>query len=1076
MKKIIILLSVFITTICCAQKPTLVVPDGHNYPIKKIVVDKQGKYVFTAALNRCLMWEAKTGRQLYSFKFDNSGDYIGMDLSPDGSIIAIASGGNLFLYTTQNGKKIELDRLPFGIYDVRFSTDGNDVYLASTDGIHILNAKTLVEKETIKEDFTGYSPRIWLVANDKVLIAGNITQGTGCRIYDINTKQKISSFDLPEEKKFSQFTFLPKQNLLAAYSYGSGVGLEFYDVYSGLKKGSIACQLDNGAIVPSENTNEILISGEPDAEGSIISSSLNLYSTESFKKINTFKNGPSVNGGYFNGLAKRGWFHSNTNEVGNYDLNKNIYTVSLKGFVADFIKQFGTMVYNNNNSYLHLTTNDNNFKTIDLAQMKSILHRDLKVYPDAVAISFTGDTVAVFIDNVVTVKNIKTSAIIKTFSNLGMSEGMGRQSNFFFSNDNKFLFYSDGNVNEKINNGFTNIIKLNLVTGLKKKFISAKAFGSTTVNADKTLMAGFETGYKFNTAVVWDLATGKRIFTKATESFVIQISNDKKRVLLLEGKYYKRFDLATNKLIDSSVAATDNIHVGEIFSGDFSSELKSYTWPGGMSGAYEQFFSSDGKVFYTIEDFDNKIKAWEAATGRFIGTLYLFKESNDYVFMDADGRFDGTPEGVKQIYYVINKKPLPLDKIFEKYYTPNLYVRSVAGEKFDKIDVNIKPFPKAKISYAEAKRNLSVEEDGVPLYKNNTGIAEITINATAPEDKVDEIRLFHNGKVVNLATRGLFVTDNDGTESKKYVVNLLPGNNNFSAIALDSQRTESDVDEINVSYSLNVNQPISKPIQNNNNTAIISPIDKNATMYLMVVGINAYTNKVNPLTYALPDATSFKDEIEKDAKSVLANVKTYFITDAKADKAGIVNAFNEIKKEAKPQDVFVFYYAGHGYISPTNKEFYLVSADVADGGESLLKNGIPAKDLQQYAVDIQAQKQLFILDACQSAGAFDAMLKHDGEQQKSLAVVARSTGTHWMAASGSTETAKEFGELGHGAFTYALLQGLKGQAALNKMITVNGMKNFLQVQVPELVKKYGSNNQYPASYGFGNDFPVEIVK
>ncbi len=209
---------------------------------------------------------------------------------------------------------------------------------------------------------------------------------------------------------------------------------------------------------------------------------------------------------------------------------------------------------------------------------------------------------------------------------------------------------------------------------------------------------------------------------------------------------------------------------------------------------------------------------------------------------------------------------------------------------------------------------------------------------------------------------------------------------------------------------------------------------------------------------------------------MLANVKTYFITDAKADKAGIINTFNEIKRDAKPQDVFVFYYAGHGYINPGNKEFYLVSSDVTDGGESLLKNGVPAKELQQYAVDIQAQKQLFILDACQSAGAFDAMLKHDGEQQKSLSVVARSTGTHWMAASGSTETAKEFGQLGHGAFTYVLLQALKGEAAANKMITVNGMKNFLQIQVPELVKKYGSNNQYPASYGFGNDFPVEVIK
>ncbi len=485
-------------------------------------------------------------------------------------------------------------------------------------------------------------------------------------------------------------------------------------------------------------------------------------------------------------------------------------------------------------------------------------------------------------------------------------------------------------------------------------------------------------------------------------------------------------------------------------------------------------FTQNDSILYTIHA-DKSMNAYNAITGKYFGTLYIFENTADWVFVNADGRFDGTDNGIKRLYFLKGREVVNLDKVYEKFYTPNLFTRLVNGEKFDPININIKGTPKVKIAYAEATRNLNVEED-VPSYQNKTGFADIVVTASAEDDGIDEIRLFQNGKIVTLTTRNLIVADdNGGSKTNKYQLSLLPGNNNIRAIALNTQRTESDPDEIIVSYSANGIQPTPKPIQNNG-TSIISSIDKNATMYLMVVGINAYTNKINPLAYALPDATAFKEEIEKDAKSVLANVKTYFITDAKADKAGIVTAFNEIKRDAKPQDVFVFYYAGHGYINPVNKEFYLVSVDVADGGESLLKNGIPAKELQQYAVDIQAQKQLFILDACQSAGAFNAMLQHDGEQQKSLAVVARSTGTHWMAASGSTETAKEFGELGHGAFTYVLLQALKGQAAANKMITVNGMKNFLQIQVPELVKKYGGNNQYPASYGFGNDFPVEMLK
>ncbi|WP_238381798.1 caspase family protein, partial [Mucilaginibacter pedocola] len=317
-----------------------------------------------------------------------------------------------------------------------------------------------------------------------------------------------------------------------------------------------------------------------------------------------------------------------------------------------------------------------------------------------------------------------------------------------------------------------------------------------------------------------------------------------------------------------------------------------------------------------------------------------------------------------------------------------------------------------------------------------------------------------------------------GTDTKKYTLNLLPGANNIRAVALNSQRTESEPDEILVNYNSGA-QANTPPVLNNGATGPVATVDKDATMHLVVVGINAYKNPKMSLNYALADATAFKNEAEKDAKTITTNLKTYFVTDAQADKNGITAAFAEVQKNAKPQDVFVFYYAGHGVISDKNKEFYLVPTDVTDlqnVDEALAQSGIPSKMLQRYAIDIPAQKQVFILDACQSAGAFQQLMSNDANQQKNLAVVARSTGTHWIAASGSQQFAQEFGQLGHGAFTYVLLKAMQGEAANNKMITVNGLKNYLQTQVPDLMKKYNGAPQYPASYGFGNDFPVELMK
>ncbi|MDX1462954.1 MAG: caspase family protein, partial [Marinirhabdus sp.] len=126
---------------------------------------------------------------------------------------------------------------------------------------------------------------------------------------------------------------------------------------------------------------------------------------------------------------------------------------------------------------------------------------------------------------------------------------------------------------------------------------------------------------------------------------------------------------------------------------------------------------------------------------------------------------------------------------------------------------------------------------------------------------------------------------------------------------------------------------------------------------------------------------------------------------------------------------------------------------------------------------IPAQKQLFILDACQSAGALNTVALRGAAEEKAIAQLARSTGTHWLTASGSEQFATEFDELGHGVFTYALLEALSGKAdSGDNRITVNEIKAYIESRVPEISQQYKGSPQYPSSFGFGQDFPVSIKK
>jgi uncharacterized caspase-like protein len=145
----------------------------------------------------------------------------------------------------------------------------------------------------------------------------------------------------------------------------------------------------------------------------------------------------------------------------------------------------------------------------------------------------------------------------------------------------------------------------------------------------------------------------------------------------------------------------------------------------------------------------------------------------------------------------------------------------------------------------------------------------------------------------------------------------------------------------------------------------------------------------------------------------------------------------------------------------------------------LKDKAISANELQEFSRELKAQKQLFVFDACQSGGMVKMLASRGAEEERAIAQLARSTGTYWIAASGTEQYATEFAQLKHGLFTYTVLLGLQGQAdgtSKDKKITVEELSAFIKDQLPKLSEQYKGTAQYPNSFGFGQDFPVVIVK
>ena len=1097
MKKSLLAIFVFCSLLSSAQKVRLVIPKGHTAAVSDAAIFGNNRYLISGARdNSVKIWDIKEQKEINSLIGEKGRDafsYVGVSAdekyffrggSKEVSMWEMASQKLIFNKTDDNGFYKDFFAVPkssFIYYRSSVGTKYWEIYklnisTASTEKIFSTKDDCKFQKVLYAPDgsYLLYSPfdsyektdivKISLPSGKKEKVISNLKSVEGIAMvnadkaaywtaygdyvfFNPNTGAELSRLKL---KNFVEIKFSPDGNLMAVKEEFKSNSISFYNALSGEK---LFSSTSYGHKITNNSSEQIISFKFSDDGKYVVSTGLDQQAM-----VWSSKSGIPV-------------YATNEKMIASTNPNKALFSPNADYIMADDIA---------NNSLI----NWNFDKSAPAYQIKNFVggEDDLSfdISPDGKQLAARSKAYNINFYNTETgeLKDLATDKVsgVHYLSNQKLIVRMLEEN----SDNKKFKelligTLSSQNVFASYETFFKDYVAVNNKNGQMARATYENAI--TVYNTQTGDMRRVEKDNGFLQWLCYNPAG-----TKLYASYEHKSKRGVQYTIIYDAatlKEIKKLDFAVNKF---KLSKDERLMAGVSFKNEFEIEIYDLkterlitTLKGHHSAIASINFSPDDKLLLSAAN-DHTVRIWSVADRKELASLVSFV-NNDWAVVMPDGRFDASESAQKRMYFAAGIKQIPLANLYEKFYTPKLLARLIAGEKFDPlhIDINdIKAKPKVAIKYAEVKRNLEVADD-IQIYGNTSGVAEITVNATAPEDKVDEIRLFHNGKAVNLATRGLFVTDNDGADSKKYTIHLLPGANNFKAVALNSQRTESEPDEIIVNYKKDGAAPA--PIKpDNKNTAVIDNIDRSATLHIVVVGINAYKNKINPLAYAVPDATAFKTEFEKDAQSIIGNVKSYLITDDKASKIGIMTALGTIKKMAKPQDVFVFYYAGHGYIHPSNKEFYLVSSDVADGGESLLQNGISAKELQTVAVDIPAQKQLFIMDACQSAGAFEKMLQHDGEQQKNLAVIARSTGTHWMAASGSTETAKEFGDLGHGVFTYSLLEALKGKAATNKMITVNGLKNYLQQIVPELIKKYGGNSQYPASYGFGNDFPVEIIQ
>ena len=470
--------------------------------------------------------------------------------------------------------------------------------------------------------------------------------------------------------------------------------------------------------------------------------------------------------------------------------------------------------------------------------------------------------------------------------------------------------------------------------------------------------------------------------------------------------------------------------------------------------------SRDGKLAVAAFG-DGTIRWYRMTDGQELFALFLHADRKRWVAWTPSGQYDCSPGAEDLIGWHVNQgrdheaKFYPVSRFFSQFYTPNLMARVIQGDALPAPSVNlaqgIKPPPSVEITSPTAGQAI----DG--------GVVQVTVEATDQGGGVQDIRLFQNGTRISDDQKKIVeVPAGDAkTLTRTFTVTLVPGQNVLKALAANTDRTDSNPAEV---------------------TLELKAAPSSADLYILAAGIEAYKNPQFALPYCKSDAQAFASAIAQRGKPIFGSIHTTVLTDDQVTRSGLEAAFAQIKAQAKPTDAFVFYYSGHGYelendaVSPD--DFYIVCQDVLrlDGAEGIATKGLSAQRLKELATGVPALKKLLVLDACQSGGAISAFSKGLAEET-AIAQLAHSTGTVVLAASLKEQSASVFDALKHSVFTYALLQGLAGEADPppgDGKVTVKKLDTYLDDALPRLTKKYGGQTQYPESYAAGQDFPLGV--
>lgn len=248
---------------------------------------------------------------------------------------------------------------------------------------------------------------------------------------------------------------------------------------------------------------------------------------------------------------------------------------------------------------------------------------------------------------------------------------------------------------------------------------------------------------------------------------------------------------------------------------------------------------------------------------------------------------------------------------------------------------------------------------------------------------------------------------------------------------------------------------------------IIQPHEsKDVKVWAVLVGVSYY-DALPSLKYSDDDAYLMYAFYKSPEGGALADNQISILVDENATRKNIIDALRKTAAMADSNDVFIFYFSGHGLRDN------LVAQDY-NGVKNLISN----HEIMEIIDASAAKQKLCYVDACYAGSMNGVRAGNRIEETVTTYYKAfdkLNAGTALILSSKESEISLENAGLRQGVFSHYLIKGLKGEADKNgdNIVDVNELYEYIHQNVIE----YTQGRQTPVLTGsYDERMPVGAIR